>query len=92
MSNSLYVTIGKYGTGWIENLAFYNLGTTSQDRYAYPSSIQLAEVDSCCVGVRCKFLPQVVPNAYPLVPLSENGVNFDYWNEVRFIWDSPGIQ
>ena len=55
---SLYVQIGELGTGWIENLAFYDTGLINE-KYMYPLSIDPAENEQCCVGIRCivDFLP-----------------------------------
>ena len=85
---SLYIKIGEYGTGWIENLAFYDYG--EKDLYNYPTSISEHEEATCCFGVRCKNVPKIIENVYPLIHPTDNGENLDNLANINFIWDSSG--
>ncbi|CAG5112042.1 Oidioi.mRNA.OKI2018_I69.chr2.g6300.t1.cds [Oikopleura dioica] len=83
---SLYVQIGELGTGWIENLAFYDTGLINE-KYMYPLSIDPAENEQCCVGIRCNEVQKIIPGVYPLVENNDSPA-LDSWIDVDFIWDS----
>ncbi|CAG5113818.1 Oidioi.mRNA.OKI2018_I69.chr2.g7908.t1.cds [Oikopleura dioica] len=83
---SLYVKIGKLGTGWIENLAFYDSGLINE-KYMYPLSIDPTENEQCCVGIRCNEVQKIIPGVYPLVKDNDD-LALDSWTDVDFIWNS----
>ncbi|CBY10290.1 unnamed protein product [Oikopleura dioica] len=84
---SLYVQIGALGTGWIENLAFYDTGII-HEKYLYPLSLEPSENEQCCFGARCQDVAKIIPGVYPLVG-SNDSPSLDSWTDVNFIWDSP---